>query len=397
MNRRGQDVRHVLGAWALTAVASTLVACAEPRRDSDPRTLADAGDTMAGKVDVGSSTGDTMTGSPAEGGSPHSGRDAPAAPGPPDGSSGTDAPAPSPDARPGKATAGEICRIDDDCQTAICRREVCCAGPCALCQSCRGPAGSCLNVPAGEDDYQGTIRCSNGRACDGAGTCRSTTAQACTRAADCPSGFCSDGVCCDRACSGICETCAGPFPGVCTGISNRNDDPGCAGDDAVCLGAGRCGAIDQRQASAGATAPLFTESIGQIIVPGRTGRMAGVRLRGICSGEARLAVAITEVVAGRPGDLVLASQSLPYEQLAPLLPGNFAGTSLFSFDPQVPVIAGKPLAMVLSNSGGTCSVVMDGHVVPGDPYPAGAAFRRLPGQGWVPEMGDVWFETLLAP
>jgi hypothetical protein len=397
VSRQGRRVRHVLVAWALTAVASTLVGCAEPRRESDPRTLADAGDTMAGKLEVGASTGDAPTVAPGDSGAPAGGPDAPVSPGSPDGPLRTDAAASVLDAAPGKAPPGERCRIDHDCQTDICRREVCCAGPCALCQSCRGPAGSCLNVPAGEDDYQGTTRCYNGYACDGAGSCRSTTAQACTRPADCPSGFCSDGVCCDRACSGVCETCAGAFPGVCTAISNRNDDPGCAGDDAVCLGAGRCGAIDQRQLNVGATAPLFTTSLGQIIVPARNGRMAGVRLRGNCSGEARLAVAITEVVAGRPGEQVLASSSLPYEQLTPPPGGGALGISLFPFDPPVPTTIGRPLAMVLSNSGGTCSVTMDGHVIPGDPYPPGGAFRRLPGEGWVQESGDVWFETVLAP
>jgi hypothetical protein len=34
--------------------------------------------------------------------------------------------------------------------------------------------------------------------------------QPCTTGAQCPTGFCADGVCCDTACTGICETCALP-------------------------------------------------------------------------------------------------------------------------------------------------------------------------------------------
>jgi MYXO-CTERM domain-containing protein len=42
---------------------------------------------------------------------------------------------------------------------------------------------------------------------------------ACKTAAECASGFCVDGVCCDRACDGTCESCTMPFaPGKCVPV-----------------------------------------------------------------------------------------------------------------------------------------------------------------------------------
>ena len=379
-------------AWPLFTTL-VVVTCAEPRPGpGNALPGPDAGQPTATTND-GAAVGDKADSLPTASDGP---ADAPSPPPTPDGGR-SDVPLLVPDASPGKAAPGELCKFDQDCKSDICRREICCAGPCALCQSCRGPGGSCLNVPAGEDDYQGTTRCSNGRACDGAGNCRSTMAQSCSGPADCPSGFCSDGVCCDRVCTGACETCAGPFPGLCTGVSNRDDQPGCSGADAVCLGAGRCGTIDQRQDDAGATSVLMGQSVAQILVPGRQGRLGGVRIRANCTGEARLSVAVVEVAAGRPGEQVLATSALAQDQLA-LPPGGGApGISLFPFDPPVPVTAGRPVALVVSDSNGFCSITMQGHLTPADPYPAGAVFRRLPGQGWVQETGDIWFETIVTP
>jgi len=35
------------------------------------------------------------------------------------------------------------------------------------------------------------------------------TGQGCTAGNQCETGFCSDGICCESACSGVCLTCAG--------------------------------------------------------------------------------------------------------------------------------------------------------------------------------------------
>jgi hypothetical protein len=70
----------------------------------------------------------------------------------------------------------------------------------------------------------------------------------CSRGDMCASGFCSDGVCCDQDCKGLCMTCAGATPGACTvaaaGTDSRNDcaaQPAAScGTTGVCDGAGAC-------------------------------------------------------------------------------------------------------------------------------------------------------------
>jgi hypothetical protein len=39
--------------------------------------------------------------------------------------------------------------------------------------------------------------------------------QPCSQAAECATGFCSGGVCCAEACTGLCRSCAGSQPGTC--------------------------------------------------------------------------------------------------------------------------------------------------------------------------------------
>ena len=61
----------------------------------------------------------------------------------------------------------------------------------------------------------------------------------CTAGAQCASGFCVDGVCCDRACDGSCESCAltGKV-GTCSPIKNAADDS--CGGDSYCDVTGAC-------------------------------------------------------------------------------------------------------------------------------------------------------------
>src|SRR5262249_20961914 len=53
----------------------------------------------------------------------------------------------------------------------------------------------------------------------------------CTDGAQCGSGFCADGVCCDRACGGPCDVCAksvGAFvDGACVFAGGYAGDPSC--------------------------------------------------------------------------------------------------------------------------------------------------------------------------
>ena len=70
--------------------------------------------------------------------------------------------------------------------------------------------------------------------------------------ATCASGHCIDGVCCDRACDGLCEACTtagtGRPDGTCGFVLTTRDprdacaweDPGTCGQDGTCDGAGAC-------------------------------------------------------------------------------------------------------------------------------------------------------------
>ena len=71
----------------------------------------------------------------------------------------------------------------------------------------------------------------------------------CTLGVDtCATGFCVDGVCCDSACDGACNTCVGAVAGKCSlapaGTSPRNacpvDTMNPCGNDGTCDGAGAC-------------------------------------------------------------------------------------------------------------------------------------------------------------
>lgn len=59
---------------------------------------------------------------------------------------------------------------------------------------------------------------------------RRSHGESCARAADCASYACVDGVCCDTACTGQCESCA--TGGVCTPITGApvGGRPACPGD-----------------------------------------------------------------------------------------------------------------------------------------------------------------------
>lgn len=75
-------------------------------------------------------------------------------------------------------------------------------------------------------------------------------ATACKSVADCGGKPCVEGVCCDRACDGVCESCRVPSaPGVCTLIPFGSDSKGACTSGTTCVktcdGAGHC--IDAQQ------------------------------------------------------------------------------------------------------------------------------------------------------
>ena len=64
----------------------------------------------------------------------------------------------------------------------------------------------------------------------------------------CHSGFASEGYCCDRACDGVCESCAAASTGIPNGtcapiVTGRDPDDEC-GDGKTCTGSGACAWID---------------------------------------------------------------------------------------------------------------------------------------------------------
>lgn len=72
---------------------------------------------------------------------------------------------------------------------------------------------------------------------------------ACDRNEVCGSALCKDGVCCDRACDGVCESCnaEGLPPGQCMPYPLGQDpDRECGGDGAVCAGNSACTQYETR-------------------------------------------------------------------------------------------------------------------------------------------------------
>src|SRR5262249_36193554 len=58
-------------------------------------------------------------------------------------------------------------------------------------------------------------------------TLKAGSAATCTMASQCPTGFCVDGVCCNSACNGTCESCAVPGSlGTCTAVPDGTDPDG---------------------------------------------------------------------------------------------------------------------------------------------------------------------------
>ena len=82
--------------------------------------------------------------------------------------------------------------------------------------------------------------CQSGLSCS-SGTCLKSTGQPCSVNSECATTFCTDGVCCNSSCTGLCQACdlPGNF-GACTPIPAGQDiDNECPGAT-TCNGAGIC-------------------------------------------------------------------------------------------------------------------------------------------------------------
>ena len=169
--------------------------------------------------------------------------------------------------------AAAACTRGAECAGNFCADGVCCDKACAgACEACNheGKAGTCAPLPALSVDPEN--RCTAGQYCSLEGQCTTppppppppppvmmpTTpvpvdvrplGTACDRNEVCGSALCKDGVCCDRACDGVCESCnaEGLPPGQCMPYPLGQDpDRECGGDGAVCAGNNACTQYETR-------------------------------------------------------------------------------------------------------------------------------------------------------
>ena len=220
--------------------------------------------------------------------------------------------------------------------------------------------------------------------------------QRCQDRAECASQYCVDGVCCESACQEVCRSCAiADHIGTCNSIVNGVDADTCSGTDSVCAGSDTCAVLDQRQDLFDATFNVGQVSVGQspvqaqTIAPGRDGRLMAVRLKGHCPAGVTLTAQIQAVANGQPNGVVVSSQVLSADKLA----GNIASPQLLVFDSPVVVKPAVPFALVLRTAGGFCSFTGTNT----DGYPAGTHLSSPQGQIWQPFLGDITFQTFVAP
>ena len=136
---------------------------------------------------------------------------------------------------------GAPCNGPSECASGFCVDEVCCEAACdELCERCDvgGSAGLCLPQPSGTDPELECepfacdglsachASCSSGAQCAPGAWCQANTCvpqalpgEACTSDEGCSTGTCAldEGVCCDTACAGPCQSCTEPgAQGQCT-------------------------------------------------------------------------------------------------------------------------------------------------------------------------------------
>jgi len=111
---------------------------------------------------------------------------------------------------------GQACRADQDCAGNHCVDQVCCNSACdRVCERCDAPGhvGECAIF---SEDPGCVDR--NGFQCSARGRCRLPVALTCGSDSDCESDQCEQALsgaalCCDSACSGVCQRCG--MDGVC--------------------------------------------------------------------------------------------------------------------------------------------------------------------------------------
>ncbi|MDP7040307.1 MAG: MopE-related protein, partial [Myxococcota bacterium] len=139
---------------------------------------------------------------------------------------------------------GQSCSSANQCRTNNCVDDVCCDSACdaEFCEACdiTGSIGTCTVVPDAQDpDNECTTTC------DGNGNCHLAQNTTCTLDSQCDSNFCRDGYCCDKDCTGVCESCKNDDTaggnGNCLSVSdgdNPNPPDDCGSN--TCNGLGAC-------------------------------------------------------------------------------------------------------------------------------------------------------------
>jgi hypothetical protein len=129
-----------------------------------------------------------------------------------------------------------------NCVDGVCCGSSSCAGACQAC-NVAGNLGTCTAATPGSEV---TGSCAGQTACDGSGRCKAAGGSTCTSGTDCASGFCSEGVCCDSACTETCRSCKIPGRiGTCSPYLAGSDPEkecsvGSGGCQSTCDGLGNC-------------------------------------------------------------------------------------------------------------------------------------------------------------
>lgn len=233
---------------------------------------------------------------------------------------------------------GQTCNAAADCKTAGCREcaaasgngacadGVCCDsdcnGSCNVCSKALGASadGTCSLLAAGAP---GKPACAGGVSCDGvvgscpgactedpqcpartfcaaSGNCDNVLGQGspCDRERQCDSGFCVDGVCCDKVCDGQCEACGETNKvGICSDVKGqpRGARSACGGD-ASCEGSAFTPAPECN--GKGACAPPSAISCGNYVCDGE-GCLSMCASDADCSSEAYCVVSSGKCVVKR--------------------------------------------------------------------------------------------------
>ena len=146
-----------------------------------------------------------------------------------------------------KKDLGLACAGANECLSTRCVDAVCCNATCGFfCQSCNlpGTAGTCTPMAAGTDPEDECAGNGGSDVCNGGLTCGKGPGAPCGAGSECGSGHCVEGLCCDTACSGACQSClaakTGGTDGACAGLPAGTDPENECPGSITCSGMGAC-------------------------------------------------------------------------------------------------------------------------------------------------------------